>query len=113
MRVIVTGGREYSDVATVLSEIVRVGMDDMHAVIVHGAAPGADTLARFIAEDLGLVTEAHPANWDKWGKAAGPIRNQEMVDLGADLVPAFPGGPGTRDCVRRARAAGIEVREVA
>lgn len=112
MRVIVTGGRDYGDAARVWLEIVRIGMQDMHAIIVHGAAPGADTLARFIAEDLGLVTEAHPANWNKWGKAAVPIRNQDMVDLGADLVLAFPGGADAADCVRRARAAGIEVREV-
>lgn len=96
-----------------MRELVKVGMEDMHAVIVHGAARGADTIARLVAEDLGLATEAHPADWKKHGKAAGPIRNQEMLDSGIDLVIAFPGGNGTADMVKRARQAGVEVVEVA
>lgn len=51
------------------------------------------------------------ADWDKHGKAAGPIRNQQMLDEGKpDLVLAFAGGKGTDDMCRRARAAGVEVR---
>lgn len=54
--------------------------------------------------------EVHDADWNEYGRAAGPIRNQEMVDAGADVCLAFPtGGPGTRDCMRRARDAGIRV----
>ena len=112
LRVIVCGGRDYSDIAAVRHEIVRIGMDNMHAVIVHGAARGADSIARFCAEDLGLQTEAHPANWDKYGKRAGFIRNQEMADAGADLCVAFPGGNGTADMIRRAEAAGIPCRKL-
>jgi hypothetical protein len=96
-----------------MREIVKIGMDDMYAVIIHGAAPGADSIARLAAEDLGLRTEAHPADWARYGRrAAGPIRNQEMLDSGIDLVIAFPGGRGTADMVRRARKAGITIREV-
>lgn len=60
----------------------------------------------------GLPVEAHPADWRSCGRAAGLIRNQRMVDLGADLCLAFPLGEsrGTWDCVARARKAGIEVR---
>jgi len=53
------------------------------------------------------------AKWSKHGRAAGPIRNQEMIDeCKPDLVVAFPGGRGTADMVRRAKAAGIRVIEV-
>jgi hypothetical protein len=51
------------------------------------------------------------AEWKKYGPAAGPIRNQRMLDWGPDLVVAFSGGKGTADMVRRARAAGVEVIE--
>jgi hypothetical protein len=53
----------------------------------------------------------YKAEWDKHGRAAGPIRNQQMLDDGKpDLVLAFAGGRGTDDMCRRAREAGIEVR---
>jgi hypothetical protein len=51
------------------------------------------------------------ARWEQYGKRAGPLRNEEMIQSGADLVIAFAGGAGTADCVRRARRAGIPVRE--
>ena len=52
------------------------------------------------------------ADWDKHGKSAGPIRNARMLGWKPDVVVAFPGDVGTRDCVSKAKAAGIPVREV-
>ncbi len=79
-------------------------------VLIHGDAPGVDTQAADIWKGWGLPVEAHPADWSI-GKKAGPLRNQEMVDLGADLCLAFvaPESRGTRDCLRRAEEAGIPV----
>ena len=111
MRVLVCGGRDYDDRATMQRELIGLPLD---SVIVHGDAHGADRLAADIAPELshGYITEAHPADWKKHGRAAGPIRNQERLDSGIDFVIACPGGRGTADMVRRARKAGIEVREV-
>lgn len=81
-------------------------------IIVHGAAPGADRIAADTAVALGLDVEAYRADWELHGNAAGPIRNQAMVDAGADLLIAFGGGLGTADCIHRARKAGIPVVEV-
>ncbi|WPH57818.1 putative chromosome segregation protein [Mycobacterium phage WXIN] len=81
-------------------------------VVIHGAAPGADTLAHEWAELIdGVTPDPHPANW-RAGKQAGHVRNQVMVDHGADVCLAFPlpGSTGTWDCVRRAEAAGIPVK---
>jgi hypothetical protein len=62
---------------------------------------------------FGVPVSAHPADWFSHGKAAGPIRNQEMLAMEAPaLVVAFPGGRGTADMVRRARKAGVDVLEV-
>jgi hypothetical protein len=107
-RIIVCGGRKYRDsgrIYMVLEEYAH-----LNPTIVHGDYSGADRIADREARDLGLTTDPHPADWSQ-GRKAGPIRNQEMVDAGADLVIAFAGGDGTADCVRRARKAGIPVRE--
>jgi len=113
-RVLVTGGRDWADKACVfdaLAEEYKPGM-----TVVHGGARGADTLAgewvkRMQTLGYQVVEEVHPADWDRHGKAAGLIRNQRMVDRGADVCLAFPLGrsPGTRHCMKAARKAGIPV----
>lgn len=113
-RVIVCGGRDFADrelIARTLYQALDVRSTDQ-TVVVHGAARGADRLAAEIAENWGLATEAHPADWKAHGKGAGPVRNEEMARLGADLCIAFPGGAGTADMVRRAEAHGIPVMRV-
>lgn len=74
-------------------------------VIVHGGAPGADCTAGLWVvqktEHPWVTTEVHWADWRKHGKAAGPIRNQAMLDSKPDLCIAFPGGRGTNDMVSR------------
>lgn len=62
--------------------------------------------------DLGFWVEDFPADWERNGRAAGPIRNRQMLDGKPDLVIAFPGGKGTADMVAEAKRRGIAVREV-
>jgi hypothetical protein len=86
-------------------------------VLVTGGATGVDTLAGDWATGVFLregrpQLEVHPADWDTHGKSAGPIRNQEMAALGADLCVAFAGGPGTADMRARATKRGIAVLDV-
>jgi hypothetical protein len=82
--------------------------------IIHGGAAGADWCAGAVAELRDIPQSVFKADWKAHGRAAGPIRNQQMLDQGKpDLVLAFPGGRGTADMVRRAKAAGVEVREIA
>lgn len=77
---------------------------------------GADWQAHRWAQSTGVPTDPYPADWDRFGRAAGPLRNQRMVDalwtVRHRLVAAFPVGSsaGTMDCVRRAERAGIPVR---
>ena len=112
MRVIVCGGRDYTDVDTIRERLKLLQAVSPDAVIIHGAAPGADATAGHVAGMLGFDVEAHPANWKKHGRVAGPIRNQEMLDSGADLVIAFPGGRGTQDMTSRAERAGVPVEKI-
>lgn len=114
-RILITGSRHWSDRDTIE---VAVYWASLHAngrvVVVHGAARGADTLAADAARRLGLDVEAHPADWQRFGRSAGHRRNAEMVAAGADICLAFPLGesPGTRGCMALALAAGIPVVDV-
>jgi hypothetical protein len=111
MRVLVCGGRDYRDRDHVNNELIRLNhRRGPFSVIIHGAATGADHEAMLWAEMMGIKHKPVAAEWEKLGKAAGPARNQRMIDEGKpELVIAFPGGSGTADCVRRAEKAGIEV----
>jgi hypothetical protein len=121
MRILVCGGRDFTDHVTfnrgmfkVVCELTPITVGPKiwdRIAIIHGAARGADTLAGLFAKMFGCHNEPYPANWDTWGPRAGPMRNQQMLDTGIDLVVAFPGGAGTADMVRRAKKAGVRVIE--
>ena len=110
MRALICGSRTWDD--SIPIRIVLYGLAP--TVLIHGGAPGADTLADNRAEDMGLDILCFPADWKKYGRAAGPIRNQQMLDEGKpDVVFAFTDdlatSKGTADMVRRARKAGLPV----
>lgn len=107
-RIVVTGGRGFSDAKTVAAAFDALGVssDD---VIVEGEAPGADALCRMEAERRGARVERFPAEWSRYGRMAGPIRNRRMLEGGADLLLAFPGGRGTRGCIAIAKEMGMPV----
>lgn len=122
-RVIVTGSREFPSEDAVWEALAMLCAERLPnggtITVVHGDCPrGADHYARTWCAlptesgyDLTVVEERHPADWATHSRAAGPIRNQHMVDLGADVVLAFPYGAakGTWHCVDAARRAGIPV----
>ncbi len=114
MRVLVCGGRNFNDLGMVWGQL-----DAFHALagpitlLIHGAAPGADTLGAKWALSNNVEIAVYPAEWKRLGKSAGPIRNQRMIDEGRpDRVIAFPGGAGTADMVRRAKSSNVPVIEI-
>lgn len=111
-RILVTGGRDYADQAMLFGALDMQAEQSHVYTIIQGGAEGADRLARLWCHSRMVQYENFPADWRKHGKAAGPIRNQQMIDEGnPTMVFAFPGGRGTADMVRRAKAAGIAVHE--
>lgn len=111
MRVIVCGGREYNDAAALSRVLTEHGV----TWLAEGGSNGADWLARHwaLSQSPRVPVTTYPADWEQHGKAAGPIRNQFMLEHAKpDAVIAFPGGKGTADMVRRAKAAGVRVIEV-
>ncbi len=114
MRVLVTGGRAYSDIVRVFSVLDKLHREIGIDCIIEGGAKGADRLALEWCAQSFVECEHYPADWENKGSFAGPARNQQMLDEGRpDLVIAFPGGRGTADMCRKARRAGVEVIEIA
>lgn len=129
MRLLVTGDRHWTDVPfieSVLREHITVQLvcGDPIRWLIHGAADGADTIAKYIAIDMGLPVISWPAHWrhdrhcplgcsDMCGRAAGSIRNNRMATyLTPNLVLAFhddlwKGSKGTHHMVETAVKMGI------
>lgn len=121
-RVLVTGSRTWDDAGVIAGALAGHYRDG--AVLVSGACPrGADALAEEYWRLLGGEVERHPADWDRYKKRAGYVRNAQMVNLGADVCAAFlmpcadprctkprpHDSHGGSHCAGLARAAGIPV----
>lgn len=111
MRILVCGGREFDDWALLNSVLTEYVPED--AIIIQGGAKGADFLAKVWAKFKMKQSIEFAADWKKYGKMAGHIRNQKMLDEGKpNLVIAFPGGNGTKDMVQKAYRANIKIIQV-
>lgn len=106
MKTIVCGGRGYNDPGHVFRVLTE--LDPAPSMIIEGGASGADAWAKSWGMQNDVPLSTYYADWAKHGRAAGPIRNAEMLKV-AERVVAFPGGKGTADMVRRAKVAGIPV----
>lgn len=108
----VTGGRNYDDRERLYRVLDEVLLRFPSTVLVHGGANGADLLADLWARDRGLSTLLHLPTLGGLGERLYFLRNQRVVDnlIGeGNVLVSFPGGVGTRDCVRRAKKAGLKV----
>jgi len=113
MRVLVCGGRNYTDKSylfAILNNIHRIHEIDC---IIEGNQKGADRLASLWAKENDVSNLKFDADWTQYGNAAGPIRNRQMIKEGKpDIVIAFPGGKGTADMIKQAKEALLKVYEV-
>lgn len=113
-KILVTGDREWDDIQRVV-EALQVYAPG--TVLVHGACRGADLICAAVGEALGFVVRGYPADWAAYPRAAGPIRNQQMLteehwsDGPIDVCLAFhdhiEDSKGTADMVYRAEKAHI------
>jgi len=120
IRLLICGDREWKKKGRIRRELRSLGISNLE-VVIHGAARGADLLGAEIAEELGVDKrriKAFPAKWDYLGKAAGAIRNSQMLKEGRPTyVLAFHShlktkSKGTADMVRKAKAVGVEVKVI-
>jgi len=112
-KVLVCGDRNWTNGSLIYGWLSKA-KERGYGTVIEGEARGADSLARNIAKELEMEVLPFPADWEKFHKAAGPIRNKQMLDEGKpDLVLAFHDNidisKGTRDMINQAKRAGIKV----
>lgn len=101
MVVAVTGGRDHVITDGERSQFTSLLRSVQPSLVIHGGARGVDTQAAAIAVSMGLPVKEYPADWDRYGRSAGFIRNGRLAsDCG--MLVVFKGGRGTADCVRQA-----------
>jgi hypothetical protein len=117
MKVLVCGSRDWVDRAPIERELRKLSSG---TIIIHGGARGADTIAGEVAKELGFVVRCYPADWDKYGRGAGPRRNALMLikehRLPDDLIHKvlafskdFENSRGTKDMMQKSTAKSIPV----
>lgn len=113
-RILICGGRGYTDYLNVCLTMqdIKPHIAERFCII-QGGAKGADYLAKKWAQEHGIACIEVAANWDRFDKRAGRIRNGWMLEFAKpDLVIAFPGGYGTDDMVCQATLADITVHDL-
>jgi hypothetical protein len=117
LKILVTGSRDWTDARSIELEMFRALYETKttfgEAVLIHGACPtGADALADEYARATGMHIITRPADWERYGKRAGFLRNAELVDLGPDICLAFirSKSRGATMTANLAETAGIETR---
>ena len=112
-RVLVTGGRTYSDRTRVAWALKAVDAKYPIGMVIQGGARGADELCKRWAQDNGVYCRQFDADWNSQPRSGGHIRNADMLRVGQpDFVVAFEGGAGTASMIKMARKAGVPVWEV-
>lgn len=110
MKVLVCGDRNYADYNAIKNYLLKNNV----SCVVQGEAPGADSLAKRAAQELGIKVLSYPANWSQLGLKAGPIRNVQMLSENPDIeqVVAFHddihNSKGTKHMVNHASAKGYK-----
>jgi len=111
MKVIICGDRYWDNEDLIFNELSNLPEG---TIVVHGGAKGADTIGGMVAMRLGFEVRVYPAEWERYGRAAGIIRNSMMLEEKPDLILAFHSNieksKGTKDMINKGSKAGIEVK---
>ena len=118
-RIIICGGRHFNDYDTLETLVDSVIAENALSIdeieIISGHCEGADTLGEQYAKNHGLACILFPAEWSKYGRAAGPIRNSQMIEYASKsqnpIVVAIlsPRAKGTMDTVKKATKKGFTI----
>lgn len=108
MKIAFTGGRNYAK-RDLVTTYLREEVSRTDTVLVGDCPTGLDNFVRTWCLNHQQPMRVFAANWDEFGKAAGPLRNLAMLKHGAGILIAWPGGKGTRSCIVQARGLGISV----
>lgn len=115
-KVIIAGGRHFSNYELLKERCdyyLQNKLREGRVVIISGHATGADALGERYAQERGLACEQYPADWEAYGRAAGPIRNEEMAELANALIAFWDGvSRGTKNMIDTAKSKGLKVSVV-
>jgi YspA, cpYpsA-related SLOG family len=114
VKIIITGGRDFTDKEFIFRTLDNIHLKTSISSLIHGDSTGVDKIAEGWAKSRSIPVAAFPADWDKYGKKAGPIRNRIMLDkhMDASMLVAFPGGRGTSDMVKQTSETPIQINKV-
>lgn len=115
-KVIIAGGRDFVDLrllTRVCNEILMPISGKKSITVISGHAPGADRTGERYAQEKGFKIKRMPADWKKYGKAAGPIRNREMAEQADALIAFWDGSSrGTAHMIESARVKNLNVNVI-
>lgn len=115
-KVIIAGGRYFNNYELLKERCdyyLQNKLREGRVVIVSGHATGADSLGERYAQERGLHCEQYPADWKAHGKAAGPIRNEQMANVANALIAFWDGqSRGTKNMINLAKSKGLKVAVV-
>ena len=111
MKVLCCGSRNFLDLKTIVDAFEDLLKEGPIESIIQGGAMGADYFSSLEAARRGIKVFEYPAEWDKYGRSAGYVRNAEMLKENPDVVLAFTAGktPGTTNMIEIAQKKGIRV----
>lgn len=112
-RVIIAGGRNFDDYVLLFNKVQKYTMNMVSFEIVSGGAKGADSLGERYAKVNKVPLKIFKADWDKYGKGAGHIRNREMAEYATHLIAFWDGkSRGTENMINTAKELGLKVKVV-
>lgn len=113
MRLLIAGSRGFEDYALLVKKLARILGEVRPDVVVSGGARGADRLGERWAKERGIAVRRFPADWERLGKRAGYVRNEEMAEDATHLVAFWDGkSRGTKHMIDIARREQLAVRIV-
>ncbi|MBG7631299.1 MAG: DUF2493 domain-containing protein [Bacteroidetes bacterium] len=113
MKLIIAGSRNFNDYKKLCKICDHLLQNQANIEIISGAARGADQLGEKYASEKGYSIKQFPANWNKYGKAAGPKRNEQMANYANTLIAFWDGkSKGTKHMIDMAKQANLNVEVI-
>ncbi len=107
MKVIIAGSRGITDYNLIEQAVIESGFEITE--VVSGTACGVDTLGEQWAMNHNIPIKRFPAQWDQFGKSAGPRRNMDMAKYGEALIAITVGSPGTKSMIEIAKRMNLKI----
>ncbi len=109
MKVIICGGRTFTNTTIAYPFLDKIHAETPITHVIEGGAKGGDLIGRNWAHSRKIDYTTVNAEWDKYGRSAGPKRNIKMADMKPDTIIALPGGTGTAHMIKTGQSRGIRI----